>query len=133
MKKPTKAQKRGGKKKQYKVRNWREYNQSLVDRGSVAFWITDEALRQWQERKKTGKRGKPKLYSNLAIETALTLREVFHLPLRQSEGFLRSILRKMGSGRKAPDYSTLSLRAGTLNVSVRVRTPRSEVLHIVVD
>ena len=133
MKKPTKAQKRGGKKKQYKVRNWREYNQSLVDRGSIAFWITDEALRQWQERKKTGKRGKPQLYSNLAIETALTIREVFHLPLRQAEGFLRSILRKMGSGKKAPDYSTLSIRAATLAVAIRVRAIRNEPIHIVVD
>lgn len=132
MKKPTKARKRGG-KKQYKVRNWREYNQALVDRGKIAFWITDEALRAWQEKQKTGKRGKPKLYSNLAIETALTLREVFHLPLRQVEGFLGSILLKMGSEWKAPDHSTLSLRALTLPVVVRVRAVRNESLHIVVD
>ncbi len=132
MKKPTKARKHGG-KKQYKVRNWREYNQALVDRGKIAFWITDEALKEWQEKKKTGKRGKPRMYSNLAIETALTLREVFHLPLRQVEGFLGSILLKMGSARKAPDHSTLSLRAETLPVVVRIRAIRNESLHIVVD
>jgi IS5 family transposase len=132
MKKPTKAQKRGG-KKHYKVRNWREYNQALVDRGSIAFWITDEALRQWQEQEKTGKRGKPKLYSNLAIETALILREVFHLPLRQVEGFLRSILLKMGNDRKAPDYSTLSIRAEKLAPFIRVRAIRDEPIHIVID
>lgn len=132
MKKPTKARKHGG-KKQYKVRNWREYNQALVNRGKIAFWITDEALRGWQEKRKTGKRGKPRQYSNLAIETALTLREVFHLPLRQVEGFLSSILLKMGSARKAPDHSTLSLRAETLPVVVRIRAIRNESLHIVVD
>lgn len=132
MKKPAKAQKRGG-KKVYKVRNWREYNQALVDRGKIAFWITDEALRQWEEQKKTGKRGKPRLYSNLAIETALTLREVFHLPLRQIEGFLASILLKMGSTLHAPDYSTLSLRAEGLPVAIRVRDIKDESLHIVVD
>lgn len=132
MKKPTKAQKRGG-KKVYKVRNWREYNQALVDRGKVMFWVTDEALRQWEEQKKTGKRGKPKLYSNLAIETALLLREVFHLPLRQVEGFLASILLKMGSNRKAPDYSTLSIRAETLKVLIRVRAVVGETIHIVLD
>lgn len=132
MKKQTKARKHGG-KKQYKVRNWREYNQALVNRGKIAFWITDEALRQWEERKKTGKRGKPRLYSHIAIETALTLREVFHLPLRQVEGFLGSILLKTGSARKAPDHSTLSLRAETLPVVVRIRAVRNESLHIVVD
>lgn len=133
MKKPTKAQKRGGKKKVYKVRNWREYNQALVDRGKIAFWITDKALTEWKEKRKTGKRGKPRLYSNLAIETALTLREVFHLPLRQVEGFLASILLKMGSTLHAPDYSTLSLRAETLSVVIRVRDIKGESLHIVVD
>lgn len=132
MKKPTKARKCGGKKR-YKVRNWREYNQALVDRGKILFWITDEALREWQEKKKTGKRGKPRQYSNLAIETALTLREVFHLPLRQVEGFLGSILLATGSARKAPDHSTLSLRAETLPVVVRIRAIRNESLHIVVD
>lgn len=134
MKKPSKAQKRGGKpKKQYKVRNWKEYNESLVNRGRIEFWITDEALRQWEEQKKTGKRGKPRLYSNLAIETALLLREVFHLPLRQVEGFLASILLKMGSARKAPDYSTLSLRAVLLPLCIRVRDIGTEALHIVID
>jgi Transposase DDE domain len=134
MKKPTKTQKRGGKpKKHYKVRNWKEYNEALVNRGRIEFWITDEALHLWKEQKKTGKRGKPKLYSNLAIETALLLREVFRLPLRQVEGFLASILLKMGSGRKAPDYSTLSLRAETLPVIIRVRAVQSETLHIVID
>jgi hypothetical protein len=135
MKKPTKttAQKHQEKKKQYKVRNWRKYNQALVNRGKIAFWVTEEALRLWNEQKKSGKRGKPKTYSNLAIETALTLREVFHLPLRQVEGFLSGILSKMQSDRKAPDYSTLSLRSSTLPFSLRVRPVRQEGLHIVVD
>lgn len=135
MRKPRKttAQKHGGKKKKYKVRNWREYNQALVNRGKIAFWVTEEALRQWNEQKKSGKRGKPRMYSNLAIETALLLKEVFHLPLRQVEGFLSSILSKIQSDRKAPDYSTLSLRSATLPFSIRVRPIRGEELHIAVD
>ena len=83
--------------------------------------------------KKTGKQGKPRLYSNLAIETALTLGQVFHIPLRQVEGFLGSILLKMGSVNKSPDYSTLSVRAENLSVSIRVRSVPDEPLHIVVD
>jgi len=117
MKKPiktkAKAQKRGG-KKVYKVRNWKEYNEALVNRGRITFWVSEDALKQWQEQTKTGKRGKPKFFSNIAIETALTIREVFHLPLRQTEGLLASILERMGALVKAPDYSTLSIRCETL-------------------
>src|SRR3989344_4817442 len=119
--------------KQYKVRNWKEYNQALVDRGKVTFWITEKALEAWEEQQKTGKRGKPKLYSNVAIETAITLQQVFHLPLRQVEGFLSSILTKMQSDRKAPDYSTLSVRGVTLDINIRVRPIKNEPLHLVID
>lgn len=133
MKNPSKAQKRGEQKKTYKVRNWPEYNQALVDRGKVTFWITEEALKAWQEQKKTGKRGKPRTYSDQAIETALVLQQVFHLPLRQTEGFLASILKRIGSERTAPDYSTISLRAQTVPVEIRVRQVRNEPLHLVVD
>src|SRR3990167_3856912 len=133
--KPRKQPKKGKPmgKKQYKVRNWKEYNQALVDRGKITFWITDQALDDWQEQTKTGKRGKPKLYSNVAIETAIMLQQVFRLPLRQVEGFLSSILTKMQSDRKAPDYSTLSVRGVTLDVAIRVRPITNEPLHIVID
>lgn len=133
-KQPKKQNKREKKKKtQYRVRNWREYNQALVDRGSIFFWITEEALRKWQEQERTGKRGKPRMYSATAIETALTLQQVFHLPLRGVEGFLASILKKLGSERKAPDYSTLSIRGGSVSVNIRVRPLQKESLHIVID
>lgn len=135
MKKHTtqaKKQKSEGKKK-YRVRNWKEYNEALVNRGKVMFWITEEAMEAWEEKQKTGKRGKPKLFSNTAIETALTLKEVFHLPLRQTEGFLTSVFERINIPLKAPDHSTLSLRGKTLSVAIRVRSPRNEPLHIVVD
>ena len=130
---PPKKKKTGGKKKHYKVRNWKEYNQALVDRGKVLFWITEEAMRMWEEQQKTGKRGKPKQFSNAAIETSLTLSQVFHLPLRGTEGFLTSILAKLNADLKAPDHSTVSIRSKTLSVQIRVRPIRKESLHIVVD
>lgn len=141
MNKPTKQPKKqksggngGGKgKKKYKVRNWKEYNQALVDRGKVLFWITEEAMKNWQAEEKTGKRGKPKQYSDTAIEIALTLQQVFRLPLRGTEGFLASILGKLAPLLKAPDHSTLSLRGKTLSIAIRVRPLSSEPLHIVVD
>lgn len=135
MKKPTQRSKKRkvkGKKK-YRVRNWKECNQALVDRGKVMFWITEEAIRKWEEQKKTGKRGKPRVFSDIAIETALTLREVFHLPLRQTEGFLVSILGRVKARVSIPDYSTLSKRAGSQLVAIRARAIRDEPIHLVVD
>lgn len=138
--KPPKPSKRGGKKgpngkrdKRYTVRNWREYNQALVDRGRIEFWISAEAIAAWEERRRTGKRGKPMFFSPTAIETALTLQQVFGLPLRQTEGFLASILARLGSSVKTPDHSTLSLRGRTLRVQIRVRAVRAAPLHLVVD
>jgi hypothetical protein len=125
--------KKDSKKKKYKVRNWREYNQALVDRGDIKFWISEEAIRNWEEKRKTGKRGAPWTFSNTAIETVITLQQVFHLPLRQTEGFVKSIFNRMGIKVKTPDFSTISIRAGMLPVSIRVRPIRSESLHVVVD
>ena len=135
MNKPTKQPKKkktAGKKK-YKVRNWKEYNQALVNRGKVLFWITEEAMQKWEEEQKTGKRGKPKTFSNIAIETSLTLSQVFHMPLRQTEGFLASILEKLALTLKAPDHSTVSIRSKALTVQIRIRPVRKKSLHIVVD
>src|SRR3990167_3789128 len=128
----SKKQKSAGKKK-YQVRNWKEYNEALVNRGKMMFWITEEAIRDWEEKRKTKKRGKPKFFSNMAIETALTLREVFHLPLSQTEGFLTDVLRILGASVIAPDYSTLSKRSEGLPVLIRTRPIQDEPLHIVVD
>jgi hypothetical protein len=127
-----KRQKSEGKKK-YKVRNWREYNEALVNRGKITLWVSEETLREWLEKQKTGKRGKPKFFSNTAIETTLTIREVFHLPLRQTEGFLVNIFRLMGVLAPVPDYSTLSKRSETLSVAIRVRPMGHEPMHLVVD
>lgn len=135
--KQPKKQNTGGKKnkKQYKVRNWREYNQALVDRGNVELWVSEEALQAWEEQFKAGKqkRGKPRTYSNVAIETALIIQQVFHLTLRQTEGFLTSILKRIGSKRKALDYSTISIRGETLPIHIRTRALQGESIHIVVD
>lgn len=119
-------------KKTYKVRNWREYNEALVNRGRIIFHIADEAIRQWEESERDKKRGRPKKFSDTAIETALTLKQLFRLPLRSTEGLLTEILAKLGTACSAPDYSTLSLRGRTLSVDIRIR-PTKEDLHLVVD
>ena len=74
-------------KTKYRVANWPAYNQTLVRRGDVTVWVSSEAIAAWTPRR-SGRRGGQRRYSDLAIETALTLRLVYHLPLRQAEGFL---------------------------------------------
>lgn len=132
MPKPAKEPTKQGGKKKYKVRNWKEYNEALVNRGRILFRITEEAIEQWEEAERNKKRGRPKKFSDTAIETALTLSQLFRLPLRATEGLLSDILKKLGAKCTAPDYTTLCLRSKTLTVSIRVRDIR-ENLHIVVD
>src|SRR5215207_7785749 len=113
-----------------RVTNWAEYNEALRQRGSLTVWFTDEAIAAWKAAPRTTPGGQPH-YSDLAITTALTLRAVFHLALRQTEGLIGSILRLLGLDLPVPDYSTLSRRAETLEVP----RPRSsaEPMHLLVD
>jgi hypothetical protein len=97
-------------KARYKVTNWPEYNKALRQRGDITIWFTEEALAAWHPGK-TGARGGPQEYSDLAIETALFIRQVFHLPLRQTEGFMNSLTRLMKSTIRIPDYSSISKRS----------------------
>ncbi len=105
-------------KTRYRVKNWREYEQGLRARGDVTIWFGKDAIAAWIPRGKR-KRGGQREYSDLAIETALTLRMVFHLPLRQTEGFVVSLLRLMDLDLNSPDHSTLSRRAKELDVELR--------------
>jgi len=120
-------------KKKYKVRNWKEYNEALVNRGRLIFHITEEAIREWEEKQKKKKKpGRPKKFSNLAIETALTLGQYLRLPLRATEGIVSDILSRMGANCFSPDYTTLSIRGKELSINIRTR-PIQENIHIAVD
>ena len=94
-------------KTKYRVANWSAYNQALVRRGDVTVWLAPDAIAAWRPRR-SGRRGGQRRYSDLAIETALTLRLIYHLPLRQAEGFLHSLFAIMRLDLSAPDYTTLS-------------------------
>ena len=78
-------------KTKYHVGNWPAYERALINRGSSTFWFTDEAINKWTAPA-SGKPGGQRKYSNLAIETALAFRMVFHLPWRQTKGCLQSEL-----------------------------------------
>jgi hypothetical protein len=125
-------------KQKHKVANWAEYDASLRQRGSLTVWFTDEAVAAWEAEPRTTPGGQPH-YSALAILTALTLKAVFRLALRQTEGLIGSIIGLLGLDLSVPDHTTLSRRAETLEVP----RPRSdsrtdagrdpEPLHLLVD
>ena len=115
----------------YRVGNWPDDDRALVQRGDVTLWLTPEAVARW-EATGVGKRGRQLQYSDVAIETALTLRLLFHLPLRQTEGFLRSIFGMLCLDLSAPDHTTLSRRAQRLNLTLR-RIPTGTGIHLIVD
>ncbi len=110
--------------------NSAEYDAALRARGSLTVWFTAEAIAGWRAEARTGRGGQAK-YSDLAITTALTLRAVFRLALRQTEGLIGSILQLLGLDFAVPDHSTLSRRAETLEVP-RPRCGR-EPVHLLVD
>lgn len=129
---PSKKSSKAKTKAKYRIRNWAEYNASLVQRGSITFWISEELLKEWKP-KVAGKRkrGAQPEYSDQAIEGLLTIRAVFHLSLRQTEGFARSLFEAMEIEVKVPDYTTLSKRA--VGLKVRLPTSSQDPAHIVLD
>ena len=118
-------------KAKYRVANWPAYNQALVRRGDVTVWLSSEAIAAWTARR-SGRRGGQRRYSDLAIETALTLRLLSHLPLRQAEGFLHALFGMMRLDLSAPDYTTLSRRSQHLRRRLRL-VPPGEAIHLVLD
>src|SRR5215218_5911786 len=125
-------------KQRRRITNWAEYDAALRQRGSLTVWFTEDAIAAWHAEPRTTPGGQPH-YSDLAITTALTLKAVFRLALRQTEGLIGSLMRLLGLDLSVPDHTTLSRRAETLEVP----RPRSdsrtdagrdpEPLHLLVD
>src|SRR3954462_10852661 len=117
--------------------SWPAYEASLRQRGSLTVWFTDEAVEAWAAEPRTTRGGQP-WYSALAILTALTLRVVFRLAFRQTEGLIGSIIGLLGLILRVPDHTTLSRRAVTVDVP-QPRRPSPEAggeaapLHLLVD
>lgn len=119
-------------KTSYRIRNWQEYDQALKQRGSITFWVSEEVIQQWRNEQKTGRKGASNYYSDLAITTMGTLKSVFGLASRQTEGFLESLFTLMGIDLAVPDHTTLSRRLGKLSVELPV-VPKAQGVHVVVD
>ena len=124
----------GKSKTVYRVKNWSSYNRALVARGSLTVWIDDSFWPQWYDHRPS-QRGAQFVYSDSTIEWMLTMRVLFGLPLRQTQGFIQSLLDLMGLALAVPDYSTLSRRQGALAVGLPKKQPDSPAspMHLVVD
>jgi hypothetical protein len=113
----------------YKTRNWADYNFSLKQRGSLSIWFDPEMV--W-EAEASGRRGRQQTYSDAAIQACLTFKVLFGLPLRQTTGFVESLLKRAGLDWSVPDFSTLCRRQRTLSVAVPYKASAGP-LHLLVD
>ena len=118
-------------KTKYRVENWPAYEASLRKRGDITIWFDEAAVAAWNAPA-SGLPGGQRKYSDLAIVTALTLRTVYHLPLRQTEGFVASLIRLIGLGLDTPDHTTLSRRGQSVAVPQFATTPDGPI-HLVID
>jgi len=120
------------KQQKYRIRNWSNYNKALVKRGSLILWFDEKSTNKWADAPKTGKRGRPYKYADIAILCMLTLKAVFHMPLRATQGFVASLIKLLDLPIKAADYTTLCRRQKYLQIPLH-RYNRREALHAVFD
>jgi hypothetical protein len=113
----------------YKTTNWPAYNEALKRRGSLTIWFDPEMI--WDARP-SGKRGRQQSYSDTAIQTCLTMKVLFGMALRQTTGFVESLLHLIGLNWVVPDFSTLSRRQKTLAVNIPYRGSKGP-LHLLID
>lgn len=115
----------------YKVSNWPRYNQGLKQRGAISIWLHPSIVEHWYYRG-CRRRGGKQLYSDQAIEVCLVVRQVYHLALRQTEGFVRSLFEQLHLPMAVPDYTVLCRRSSTLTIAVSQVRPET-VSDLVVD
>ena len=113
----------------YRTGNWPAYNAALKRRGSLTIWF-DPAM-NW-DAAPTGRRGRQRTYSNAAVQTCLSMKVLFGMALRQTTGFVESLLRLVGLDWTVPDFSTLSRRQKTLAVNIPYRGSKGP-LHLLID
>jgi hypothetical protein len=113
----------------YRTRNWPAYNEALKRRGSLTIWFDPEM--SW-DAVPTGRRGRQQTYSDAAIQTCLSMKVLFGMALRQTTGFVESLLRLAGLDWTVPDFSTLSRRQKTLAVNIPYRGSKGP-LHLLID
>ena len=119
-------------KQTFKITNWPTYNKALINRGSLTFWLDEEAIQAWYDSATPASRGRPQRYSDLAITTVLMIKRGFRLILRAAQGFIDSLFPLMKLPLRCPDYTSVSRRATSVNVSFKTPT-WGEIAHLVID
>jgi hypothetical protein len=109
---------KAGKCRRYKVTNWSAYNQALKPRGSLEIWVADEVEKQWYYQG-ASQRGAQYRYSDSCIQMACIIKEVYHLSYRQTQGFLESLIVRLGWKVQVPDYSVINRRHKNLHIAVK--------------
>ena len=117
----------------YKVQNWPTYNKSLIKRGDLTIWFSEEGLEKWYEEEAENKeRGRQRKYGDEAIKLMYVIRQVFNLRLRQTQGFVTSILKIMNVDLEVLDYTTLSRRVRDLKIDFVVNKARGPI-NLILD
>jgi len=128
---PLVVNKEETKKDKYRVVNWSSYNKSLIGRGDITIWISEEVAENWYYSG-PDQRGAQFEYSDQSIECLLGIKAVFKLPYRQLQGFTGSLMKLMGLGLKIPSYTQICRRAEGLEIDFEV-PKTSNPIYIVVD
>ena len=102
----------------YRTTNWSSYTASLKRRGSLLIWLDKEMTRLAPP---DGSPGRPEVFSDAAIQSCLTIKVLFRLPLRQMTGRVASLLKMAGLDWAVPDDTTLCRRQRTLAVQIPYR------------
>jgi transposase len=116
----------------YRIRNWNDYNIALRSRGSLTLWVDQAVIDSWLNAAKSGRPGSSIKYADSAISALLAIGQLFHLPLRQTQGFGISLFQLMNISLPVPDYSTLSRRSCRLKVKLASK-PACKISHLLVD
>lgn len=119
-------------KSKRKIINWKQYNQALINRGSVTFWLCDDTNTSWLNDSHQGGRGRTYTFSDKAIQAALAIKGIFNLSLRATQGFIDSIFKLMDAKLRSPGYTCISKRAQTVDVSYRLPA-KGETVHLAID
>jgi hypothetical protein len=119
-------------KSKYKIKNWPKYNESLVNRGGITFWISEDIASSWYHKVDSKKEGGQKKYTDIAIQTSLTMRLIYSLGLRQTEGFMNSLFNILDLNITSAHYSTLSKRTDSLEI-IKESLKKDEPVTILVD
>lgn len=114
------------------ITNWHQYNRSLINRGSLTFWVDAAAMNHWLHHYHHGKRCCNQLYTDHTICTFLMLKGIFSLTLQATQGLLDSLFELMNVPLCAPDYSCVSKRARTVTVAYR-QPAKGKISDLVID